>query len=108
MQVTVNEYQKREKIQVLKLLDLEARSMRDNFVFTGLDEPQKPKAGVRPTPDNCEQLIKTLMLDTLGIETKDTEFNIVHRLGGIGPKIKPLPIIVNFHPHADREKVRLT
>lgn len=46
------------------------------------------------------------MSDTLDIETKDMEFNRVYRLEGDQAK-KTCPILVNFHCHAVKEKVRL-
>lgn len=80
--------------------------MRDNLILYGLNEPQKPKPGERPKPDNCEELVKTLISDTLDMETKGMEFRRVHTLGGERTK-KPCPIIVNVYCRADREKVRL-
>jgi uncharacterized coiled-coil protein SlyX len=106
MQTTVSDYQKREETHVEKILDLEARSMRDNLIFYGLEEPQKPKQGEKPKPDNCEELVKALISNTLEIDTDGMEFNRIHRLGGDRAK-KPRPIIVNFHRYADREKVRI-
>lgn len=110
MQETIYQQQKREEINNDKLLDLEFRSMRDNLIFYGLQEPptkpSTPSKTMEPQKfDNCEELVKTFISDTLDIDTKDMEFNRIHRLGGKQAK-KPRPIIVNFHRYSDREKVR--
>lgn len=73
------------------ILDLQARSMRDNLIFTGIPEPSTDK------PENAVKdfLIKQLKLST------DTVNNITsHRVNRLGQKhsnsTRPGPIIVKF------------
>lgn len=88
-----------------RLLDLEARSMKDNLIFYGLSEPPPPKHGEDPVPDDCDKLVRGLLKDTLDMDPTLIEFNRIHRLGGNKRK-SPRPIIVNFRRFADRENIR--
>lgn len=105
MDRNIQEYQKREEKMQDKLLDLEARSMRENLIFYGLEEPHKRKQNEPPLPDNCEKLVKELINDTLEIDTTDMVFDRIHRLGSERAK-KPRPIVVKFEKYTDREEVR--
>ena len=89
--------QKHEEIDS-KLIDLEARSMRDNLMFYGIREGG--------TPENCEMLVKELCDKTLGMHTAhELKFDRVHR---VGPKsaTKTRPIVAKFHYYEQREQVR--
>lgn len=89
-----------------KLCELEARSMKSNLIFYGLNEPQSLKpgeTGVTP-PDDMDTKVRDLIKNTVGIDTTDIEFLNIHRLG-FGKR--PRPIIIKFKDDRDREKIRL-
>ena len=79
-----------------KLLDLESRSMRENLMFCGLPES---------TPDNCEQLVKDPIRNTLNIDHTDITLDRVHKIGNERAQ-KPRPIVAKFHRYADRDMIR--
>jgi hypothetical protein len=82
-----------------KILDLEQRSMRDNLIFYNI-----PEAG---DDENCENLVKTVLKDTLEMETEKVDnmiFDRAHRLGKKGTKARP--IVVKFHYYKDKEHIR--
>jgi hypothetical protein len=81
-----------------KLIDLEARSMRDNLIFYGIAETQD---------ENCETLVGTFITETLELaEMKNTRLDRAHRLGPPNDK-KTRPIVAKFHYYQDREKIRM-
>ena len=82
-----------------KITDLQCRSMRDNLLFTGIQENDSTN---RDTEDTLCTFIATQM------NIKDEiPFERVHRLGRYKPdQEKPRPIIAKFHRFKDREKVR--
>ena len=91
-----------EKVKLnRKILDLEARSMRDNLVFHGLPES---------TGENCDNVVKTFCRHKLdmGDEADTIVFDRVHRIGRLenqrAGSIRP--IIAKFHKYSEREKVR--
>lgn len=106
MKKVVDDMETRSEHVTDKILEMEARSMKDNLIFYGLNEPAKPKEGESIIPDDCEKLVKDLLNDTLNMDSTTIEFNKIHRLGGAKAK-KPRPIIVNFRRFADRESIRL-
>ena len=81
-----------------KIVDLEARSMRENLVFHGIKE--------EGTNENCEELVKKLCQEKLEMENADDlRFDRAHRIGAKqGGKTRP--IVVKFHYYSDREAVR--
>ena len=94
----IDDSKKREELANEKLLDLEARSMRENLIFYGLAEQT---SGM----ENCESLVKNFITTKLGIDASGMSFDRAHRLGGQRAR-KPRPIVVKFHRYADREAVR--
>ena len=83
------------------VLDLQARSMRDNLVFSGIPE----RAEEDPEATVTEFLKKHLKLPTDVI--KDITFHRVHRLGGRRPDARrPRPIVVKFEHYKQKELVR--
>lgn len=84
----------REEIQAVKSdmqnlterhLDLQSRSMRDNLIFTGIDDQEE---------ENTETVLKDFIKNTLRIE-HEISFHRVHR---IGRKMngKSRPIVAKF------------
>ena len=91
-----------------KLLDLEARSRRNNLVFNKIADP------IEETWDDCEaRLVDFISREMkLGEGAKNIVFHRVHRLGkprrGTGPNGRPFPprpIIAGFRDFKDREMV---
>lgn len=86
-----------------RAVDQEARSRRNNLIFTGLEENHD---------ENCEEIIRSFMQDKLNLDTEfisSVQFHRVHRLGkNVTPdhNRKPRPVIAGFVLHQDREKVR--
>lgn len=73
------------------VLDLQARSMRDNLVFSGIPE----KAEEDPERTVADFLTKNLKLPMETVKT--ITFHRVHRLGGKKPDSRrPRPIVVKF------------
>jgi hypothetical protein len=81
MERKLRDYEEREEVHNDKLLELESRSMRDNLIFYGLQEPETPKLGETPEVDDCEKLVRQLLKDKLNIDRTNIEFNRIHRLG---------------------------
>lgn len=80
-----------------KLIDLEARSMRDNLMFYGI-----PEGGPN---ENCEELVKGVCADVLRMENpRNMLFDRAHRVGQRSARTRP--IVVKFHYYSEREKVR--
>ncbi|KAL4236556.1 hypothetical protein ACF0H5_004941 [Mactra antiquata] len=88
-----------------KIWDLESRSMQNNLIFYGLDEPEPPKNGEAAEPDQCKQLVRGLIADELHIDHTQMVIERVHRLGGATAK-KPRPIVAKFHDFKEREQIR--
>lgn len=76
-------------------IDLQARSMRDNLVFTGLKENER---------ENIEDVLQDFIKSTLEIDT-EIHFDREHR---IGKKVhgKSRPIIAKFTNYKEKEMVR--
>ncbi|XP_052778493.1 uncharacterized protein LOC128215930 [Mya arenaria] len=83
-----------------ELLDMKARSMRDNLLFYGVSECAPENN------ENCEELIKDLIKLKLQLETEGMIFDRAHRLGAKAAD-KTRPIVVKFHNYKSREAVRL-
>lgn len=92
-----------------KMLDLQCRSMRENLLFTGINESNDP------TPEDCESVLRSFLnehvqndpsVNTDGnIHIGDIEFDRVHRLGGPYSR-KPRPIVAKFTDYKQREVIR--
>lgn len=81
------------------ILDLQARSMRDNLIFTGIPEPPA---------DQPENAVKDFLIKQLKLPT-DTVDNITfHRVHGLGQKhsYSTRPIIVKFEHFKQKELVQ--
>ena len=82
-----------------KLIDLEARSMRENLMFYGI-----PEEGEK---ENCEAKVKQVMTNILHMESvEEIIFDRAHRVGQRSASTRP--IVVKFHNYTQREKVRQT
>jgi small-conductance mechanosensitive channel len=84
-----------------KIVDIQARSMRDNLLFFNIPENDK---------ENTTELIHELLESKM--EIKEARSNVkIDRSHRIGRKRedqrKPRPIVVKFNFHRDREHVRL-
>ena len=84
-----------------KIVDLQARSMRDNLLFFNMPENDK---------ENTTEMIHDLLENKIGIEDARNKVKIdrSHRVGcrRVGNN-KPRPIVVKFNFHQDREYVRM-
>lgn len=91
--------QKTEKIND-EILDIKARSMRENLLFYGIKESSTNEK------ENCEQLVKDMINCHLQLDAKNITLDRVHRLG---PKRsnRIRPIVAKFHNYSTRETVRL-
>ncbi|CAB4029628.1 Hypothetical predicted protein, partial [Paramuricea clavata] len=105
-----NQAQAREKIEILerdnktlrdKIIDIQARSMRDNLLFFNMPESEK---------ENTTEMIHELLESKIGIaDARNTvKIDRSHRISRKrdGDR-KPRPIVVKFNYHQDREFVRL-
>ena len=81
-----------------KLVDLKARSMRDNLIFYGI-----PEGGEH---EDCKKLVKGLCEKTLDmLRAHELKFDRVHRVGSkSGTKVRP--IVAKFHYNEEREYAR--
>ncbi|CAB3983606.1 Hypothetical predicted protein [Paramuricea clavata] len=83
------------------VIDLQARSMRDNLIFYNIQEREH---------ENTTKIIHDLLEEKIGmVNAKETvKIDRSHRLGKRrNEPSKPRPIIVKFNYHQDREFVRL-
>ena len=93
----------------LRIVDLEARSRRNNLIFTNIPKPDSE------TDRECLQRLREFLKDQLKLpsnEGEDFVFQRVHRLGrkrtGVTPngeRWRPWPIIAGFRDFCDRETV---
>ncbi len=84
-----------------KIVDLQARSMRDNLLFFNMPENDK---------ENTTEMIHDLLENKLEIEDARNKIKIdrSHRIGRIRVgNNKPRPIVVKFNFHQDCEYVRM-
>ena len=83
-----------------KVIDLEARSMRENLLFNGIPESD---------PENCEVKVKDFMVKELEIDPHTVNGITLDRVHRIGKPKGPgfiRPIVAKFHKYAEREMVR--
>lgn len=96
---TLESIKKENKIIKESMLDIQSRSMRDNLIFSGIEES---------AADNPEALVKSFMTTSLKLskETVDSiAFARIHRLGkprGNGPR----PIIAKFERYHQKVLVK--
>ena len=93
-----------DKISMIdeKLLDVQWRSMRENLIFSGIDETIS-RAG---DFEDCEGRIRSFIREVMGI-SKLIDFDRVHRLGRFRPgQSRPRPIVAKFTFYRDKEYVR--
>ena len=84
-----------------KMVDLQARSMRDNLLFFNIPEREQ---------ENTTEIIHELLESKMGIDDARSRIKIdrSHRIGKKRERNrKPRPIVVKFNYHQDREHVRL-
>ena len=94
--------QKQSKTEY-SLVDLQCRSMRDNLIFTGIDEAQ---LGEGEGFEDVEQTLCRFLQTEMGIENQ-ISFHRVHRLGAYkAQQLDARPIIAKFERFKDRELVR--
>lgn len=83
------------------ILDLQARSMRDNLVFSGIPEN---------TQENPEKTLMDFMQPHLKLppeKTKRITFHRVHRIGNLNSdSTRPRPIVAKFEHFKDKEFVK--
>lgn len=82
------------------VLDLQARSMRDNLVFTGIPDQ---------TPDDPEKLIKDFMTKQLKLPAETVQnitFHRVHRIRSQHNNSRPRPIVAKFEHYKHKELVQ--
>lgn len=132
MKISIKQHEQNADKMNDKLLDLESRSMRDNLIFYGISEQPQRLDGDTVTETyeardkqqsdqhqseqqsarqynvvaSCETLVKTFIKNVLGIDPSGMRFDRAHRLGSVTAR-KPRPIVVKFHSHTDRERIRL-
>lgn len=84
-----------------KLNDLEARSMRENLLFFGIEETQKK---------DCAAKVKAFCEEDLGLRHETIEDIVIDRAHWIGRiKVGSIrPVVVKFHRYTDRELIRNT
>ena len=77
-----------------KIIDLQARSMRNSLLFFGILEEK----------EDCEQLLKAALHHHLKTNAQEIQSARVHRIGH-KPRDKIRPIVGKFERHKEREMV---
>ena len=86
-----------------KIIDLQCRSMRENLLFTSIDEPDL--LGSDELSEDSERVLRTFIRENMKI-LDEIEFNRVHQLGKWkSDQLYPIPIIVKFHRFKDRGRI---
>ena len=93
----------------LRVIDLEARSRRNNLIF--LNNPES----AQETDEGCEEALVSFLVNSLQVPEADLSrvvFQLVHPLGrfrrGVAPDgqpWKPRPIIVGFRDYKIRQEI---
>ena len=87
-----------------KLVDLQWRGMRENLIFSGINEVNVPYGQY----ENVEQTLKEFLRNEMNI-TQDINFDRVHRIGKFDRnQTYPRPIVAKFERFKDKEFVRFT
>lgn len=85
------------------ITDLQCKSMRDNLIFTGIEEPELYEGDY----ENTEKVLCEFLENEMNID-KTIPFHRVHRIGNFESDYdSPRPIVAKFERFKDREKVRL-
>ncbi|XP_039870018.1 uncharacterized protein LOC120722883 [Simochromis diagramma] len=83
------------------VIDLQARSMRDNLVFSGI--PESAGEDAEATVKSFIKIHLKLPEDTV----KNIDFDRVHRLGGVRSRTgRPRPIVAKFGQFKQKEQVK--
>ncbi|CAG2199419.1 unnamed protein product [Mytilus edulis] len=80
-----------------KIIDQQKRSMRDNLIFKGIYDDHDPT-------ENTEETVKDFIKTELGLESKDINFHVVHRLRPRQDR-GPRNILAKFERRKDRNRV---
>ena len=83
------------------VVDLQCRSMRDNLIFTGIDEVDLGEG----EHEDVEKTLETFLETEMHIY-RPTEFHRVHHIGPLDKtsvEPRPRPIIVKFEKFKDRK-----
>ena len=84
------------------IVDLQCRSMRDNLIFVGIEEPEY----VPDEPEDVENSLHSVLRKEMNI-TEKIPFHRVHRIGRYERlENTPRPIVAKFERFKDREFVR--
>jgi hypothetical protein len=85
------------------MLDIQARSMRENLLFFGLAETHNEDCSAQIL-EFCETELKITKEEASAIE-----IDRAHRLGrrNIGVNARPRPIVCKFHNYATKETIRM-
>lgn len=87
-----------------RMIDIQWRSMRENLIFTGIQEPQCAEGEY----EDVESTLRTFIKKDMKIE-RYLEFDRVHRLGRYDQhRTYSRPIIAKFERYKDKEYVRQT
>lgn len=83
--------------------DLQCRSMRDNLIFTGIEESEISEGDFEDT----EKVLCNFLENEMCIEKK-IPFHRFHRIGKFSLEYDtPRPIVAKFERYKDREEIRL-
>ena len=83
--------------------DLQCRSMKDNLIFTGIEESEISEGEFEDT----EKVLCNFLENEMCIE-KEIPFHRVHRIGKFSHEYDtPRPIVAKFERYKDREEIRL-
>ena len=86
------------------IVDLQCRSMRENLIFTGIDEPEF----VPNEPEDTENTLRNFLQREMNINER-IAFHRVHKFGKFERENDaPRPIVAKFERFKDREFVRTT
>lgn len=86
-----------------RLIDLQWRSMRQNLIFTGINELYLPRGQY----ENAEETLVHFLRTEMHINF-DIKFDRVHRLGRFKRnQTYPRPIVARFESYKDKEYIRL-
>ena len=102
MEISQNELQSKQANIEEKMIDLQWRGMRENLLFTGIDEPVLQRGEY----ENAEQTLRLFLRNEMGIDD-EIPLDRVHRIGKFRPDQQyPRTIIAKFERYRDKEFVR--
>ena len=87
------------------IIDLKARSMRDNLIFFGFSESNNP---TERRAENCEGIALDYCQNVQKVPDAPVNFKIerAHRLGYNYDREKPRPIVVKFNHFPDKQLIK--